>query len=455
MIDPLPLFTPESNKAALPEFSVTEISNAIKGLIEDKFSNIRVRGEISGLKVAASGHIYFNLKDDQSVLMAVCFRGVASSLNFKLEDGVEVICTGKVSSYPSRSVYQLIVNKIEIAGVGALLALLEKRKKLLAAEGLFDQSRKKSIPYLPKTIAVVTSPTGAVIRDILHRISDRFPVHVLIWGVLVQGSSAAEQVANAIRGFNNLPSGFPKIDVMIVARGGGSIEDLWAFNEEIVVRAVADSKIPVISAIGHETDTTLIDYVADLRAPTPTAAAELALPVRKELLASLEKLSDRLNKSLPNLIKNKEARLLKCQEVLNQFSRYFDQVAHKISRLELKMINSIKFIASRKEQNYIALKARLSPKLLIRVLEQKIGDYKSIARLLTSLDYKNVLKRGFALIWSGENKIIHSSAELKGEFEIEFSDGKVKASTESASNDEKVVKNTTKHHNSTTQGNLF
>jgi len=436
MIDTLPIFNQvnSDNLANIPEFTVTEISNAIKGLIEDKFGNVRIRGEISGLKVATSGHIYLNLKDDQSVLMGVCFRGVASNLNFKLEDGLEVICTGKISSYPSRSVYQLIINNIEIAGVGALLALLEKRKKLLAAEGLFDLNRKKQIPFLPKTIAVVTSPTGAVIRDIIHRINDRFPVRVIIWGVLVQGAGAAEQVANAINGLNNLSQSFPKIDLIIVARGGGSIEDLWAFNEEVVVRAVAESKLPIISAIGHETDTTLIDYVADLRAPTPTAAAELALPVRKDLVSSLKKITDRLNNSLPSLIKSKESKLLKFQDILNKFSRYFDQINYKLSRLHLRLHNAVMIILTRKNQSLYEYSGRLSLKLLIRILEQKINNYKSLSRLLINLDYQNVLKRGFTLIWSKEKHLVTSKDNLPNEFEIEFSDGKIFASKEKKQN---------------------
>jgi len=267
------------------EFTVSELSQALKHVIEDQFSWVRVRGEISGFKRAASGHLYMALKDENAVLDAVCWRGVAGRLSIAPEDGLEVIATGRLTTYPGRSKYQIVIESLELAGEGALLKLLEERRKKLAAEGLFDESRKKPLPFLPEVIGVVTSPTGAVIRDILHRLADRFPRHVLLWPVLVQGEGAAEQVAAAIEGFNTLEPGgaVPRPDLLIVARGGGSLEDLWAFNEEIVVRAAAASQIPLISAVGHETDTTLIDFAADRRAPTPTAAAEMAVPVRAEL----------------------------------------------------------------------------------------------------------------------------------------------------------------------------
>jgi exodeoxyribonuclease VII large subunit len=268
-------------------FSVSELSTALKRTVEGAFSHVRVRGEISGFMRARSGHLYFGLKDADAVLDAVCFKGRAQSLRLDPEDGMEVICTGRLSTYAGRSKYQIIVETIELAGEGALLKLLEERRKRLAAEGLFNPERKRPIPYLPDVIGVVTSPTGAVIRDILHRLRDRFPRHVLVWPVLVQGEGAAGQVADAIRGFNAIEPGgaVPRPDLLIVARGGGSLEDLMAFNEEVVVRAAAESAIPLISAVGHETDTTLIDYASDLRAPTPTGAAEKAVPVRADLLA--------------------------------------------------------------------------------------------------------------------------------------------------------------------------
>ena len=274
--------TPPGNVA---EFTVTELSQALKRTVEENFAWVRVRGEISGFKRATSGHLYMTLKDEGAVLDAVCWKGVAARLGISPEDGLEVIATGKLTTYPGRSKYQIVIDSMELAGEGALLKLLEDRRKKLAAEGLFDESRKRPLPFLPEVIGVVTSPTGAVIRDILHRLRDRFPRHVLVWPVLVQGQGAAEQVTAAIEGFNAIRPGgpVPRPDLLIVARGGGSLEDLWAFNEEIVVRAAAASEIPLISAVGHETDTTLIDFASDRRAPTPTAAAEIAVPVRAEL----------------------------------------------------------------------------------------------------------------------------------------------------------------------------
>ena len=273
----------------MPEYSVSELSRALKRTVEDAYSYVRVRGEVSGFKRAGSGHLYMSLKDETANLDAVCWRGVAGRLAIKPEDGLEVIASGKLTTYPARSKYQFVIDSLELAGEGALLKMLDERRKALAAEGLFDKSRKQELPYLPDVIGVVTSLTGAVIRDILHRLNDRFPRHVLVAPVLVQGNSAAVQVAAAIESFNTLdPAGdVPRPDVLIVARGGGSLEDLWAFNEEIVVRAAAASEIPVISAVGHETDTTLIDFVSDCRAPTPTAAAEMAVPVRVELVETV------------------------------------------------------------------------------------------------------------------------------------------------------------------------
>ena len=266
----------------LPEFTVSELSGAVKRTIEGAFDRVRVRGEIGRVTQAGSGHMYLSMKEENAVLYCVCCKATVSRLAHRPEQGLEIIATGRLTTYPGRSSYQLVIEHIEPAGVGALMALLEARRKALAAEGLFDEERKKPIPYLPSVIGVITSPTGAVIRDIMHRLRDRFPRHVLLWPVVVKGEAAAGQVAAAIRGFNALPPDgpVPSPDLLIVARGGGSIEDLWAFNEEIVVRAVAESTIPLISAIGHETDTTLIDFVSDRRAPTPTAAAEMAVPVR-------------------------------------------------------------------------------------------------------------------------------------------------------------------------------
>lgn len=296
--------TSTARPSNLPEFSVSEVSQAIKRTLEGSFERVRVRGEISGFKRAASGHLYMALKDSDAVLDAVCWRGQAGRLSLVPEDGLEVIATGRITSYPGRSKYQIVIDSLEIAGEGALLKLLEQRRKALADEGLFDEERKRPLPFLPEVIGVVTSPTGAVIRDILHRLGERFPRHVLVWPVLVQGEGAAEQVAAAIRGFNALETGgaLRRPDLLIVARGGGSLEDLWAFNEEVVVRAAAESRIPLISAVGHETDTTLIDFASDRRAPTPTAAAEMAVPVRADLLDQLQDLERRLTGAAGRLL---------------------------------------------------------------------------------------------------------------------------------------------------------
>jgi exodeoxyribonuclease VII large subunit len=279
-----------------PEFTVTELSSALKRTVEDAYGHVRVRGEITGFRGAhASGHCYFALKDDGAKIEAVIWKGTHYRMRFKPQEGLEVIATGKLTTYPGSSKYQIVIEALEPAGIGALMALMEERKKKLAAEGLFDEARKQLLPWLPEVIGVVTSPTGAVIRDILHRLEDRFPRRVLVWPVRVQGDGSAEQIASAIRGFNALPEGgrIPRPDLLIVARGGGSLEDLWSFNEEIVVRAAADSMIPLISAVGHETDVTLIDFAADKRAPTPTAAAEMAVPVRSELMVEVASLARR------------------------------------------------------------------------------------------------------------------------------------------------------------------
>src|SRR5690242_13211348 len=274
-------------RANLPEYSVGEIAAALKRTVEDAFPFVRVRGEISNLKFHSSGHIYFDLKDDKACLNAVVWRMTARLLRLKPEPGLEVICTGRITTYPGSSRYQIVVEQIELAGIGALMAMLEERKRRLAAEGLFAESRKKKLPFLPQVIGVITSPTGAVIRDIMHRLNARFPRRVLLWPVAVQGERAGAEVAAAIAGFNAMPEAFPRPDLLIVARGGGSIEDLMAFNDEAVVRAAAASRIPLISAVGHETDTTLIDFASDIRAPTPSAAAELAVPVLADLEAGL------------------------------------------------------------------------------------------------------------------------------------------------------------------------
>ena len=307
-----PMSESATSGANAPEFSVSELSSALKRAIEDRFGYVRVRGEISGYRGPhSSGHVYFSLKDADARLDAVIWKGVFARLRVKPEEGLEVVATGKITTFPGKSAYQIIVESMEPAGVGALMALLEARRRKLAEEGLFDAARKQLLPYLPRVIGVVTSPTGAVIRDILHRLADRFPVHVLVWPVRVQGETSAAEVAQAIRGFNALAPGgaIPRPDLLIVARGGGSLEDLWGFNEEIVVRAAAESEIPLIAAVGHETDWTLIDHAADVRAPTPTAAAELGVPVRSELLANLADLDGRRRRAMLRLAERRRAEL--------------------------------------------------------------------------------------------------------------------------------------------------
>ena len=300
------------NQSNAFEFTVSEISQAVKRTVEDQFGYVRVRGEISGFRGQhSSGHCYFTLKDDAAAMDAVVWKGSYSRLAFKPQEGLEVIATGRLTTYPRSSKYQIVIENIEPAGAGALMALLEERRKKFIAEGLFAPERKKELPYLPRVIGVVTSPTGAVIRDILHRLDDRFPSHVIVWPVRVQGDTCAPEVTAAIDGFNAFsPDGpVPRPDLLIVARGGGSIEDLWGFNEESVVRAVARSEIPVISAVGHETDITLIDYVADRRAPTPTGAAEMAVPVRGELIAYVEDLGSRQRMAARRIAANLKDRL--------------------------------------------------------------------------------------------------------------------------------------------------
>lgn len=328
-----------AKRSNVPELSVSELAGSVQRSLEESFGRVRVRGEIAGMKLAASGHLYADLKDENANLSIICWRSTMQRLKIRPEDGLEVICTGKITTYPKSSRYQMIVDSIELAGEGALLKMLEDRRKRLASEGLFAAERKKALPYLPRVIGVVTSPTGAVIRDILHRLQDRFPRHVLVWPVMVQGDGAAAQIAAAIRGFDALPAGgaVARPDLVIVARGGGSLEDLMAFNEEIVVRAAAECSIPLISAVGHETDTTLIDYAADVRAPTPTAAAEMAVPVRAELLAATMDSARRLYAGMSRLIEHRRersaslaARLGDPRRVLDIKTQNLDHVAHKL-----------------------------------------------------------------------------------------------------------------------------
>ncbi len=359
----------------MPEYSVSELSQALKRTVEDAYSYVRVRGEVSGFKRAASGHLYMSLKDESANLDAVCWRGVAGRLSIKPEDGLEVIASGKLTTYPGRSKYQIVIDSLELAGEGALLKMLEDRRKALAAEGLFDEARKQPIPFLPETVGVVTSPTGAVIRDILHRLDDRFPRHVLLAPVLVQGEGAAAQIAAAIEGFNGLDAdgAVPRPDVLIVARGGGSLEDLWAFNEEIVVRAAAASRIPLISAVGHETDTTLIDFASDRRAPTPTAAAEMAVPVRAELVATVMDAARRMVGGMSRLL---EARRLRIEGLARGLPDITSLLGVQMQRLDVaaeRLANAGTGIATQRAQAVALLAARLkSPAQIVDEAGRKV-----------------------------------------------------------------------------------
>ncbi len=465
---------PASN---IPEFSVTELSNSLKRTVEDSFAHVRVRGEISGFKRHSSGHLYFALKDADAVLDAVCWRGAAQKLGMAPEDGMEVVATGRLTTYPGRSKYQMVVERMDLAGQGALLKLLDDRRRKLQAEGLFDPGRKRPIPFLPQVIGVVTSPTGAVIRDILHRLADRFPRHVLLWPVAVQGDGAAEQVARAIDGFNALPAHgpVPRPDVLIVARGGGSIEDLWAFNEEVVVRAAAASAIPLISAVGHETDTTLIDFAADLRAPTPTAAAEKAVPVRAELMATVADCAarlagaaarglddrrtrlDHLSRALPNprkVIDDCSLRLddrgerlrLALPNLLDRLAAQADRLAarlrhprellaakdHQLAQTATRLEHAAKTAKAaeqaRLDQGALRLAQagdRLRPGL-DRVLADQFRRLEASGKLLDSFSYRKVLDRGYAVVRDAQGALVNAQDAQPGAvWQVDLADGRV------------------------------
>ncbi len=409
----------------IQEYSVSEISDSIKGTLENSFGYVKVRGEVSGLSNPASGHIYLNLKDDKAVIKAIIWRSAAARISFVPEDGLEVICSGKLTTgysdrYPGRSDYSIIVDSITPAGEGALMALLEQRKKKLAAEGLFEEQNKKSLPKYPETIGIVTSPTGAVIKDILHRLNERFPCNVILWPVPVQGQDAAQLISDAVDGFNNLSSkdevNLP--DLIIIARGGGSIEDLWPFNEEIVIRSVFKSNIPIVSAIGHETDTSLIDFVSDLRAPTPTAAAEISTPDKEELLRDINEKNNRLNYSInlyidnikDNLISIKDKLPVSLKLFLNNLTSNFQNISQSLNfRVLGEQLKSCKVKLISLEESLLKAKNILAERL------QKELDNKSM--LLESLSYKSVLKRGYSVTRSS-NKIIKSKKDLKDESEL-------------------------------------
>ena len=455
-----------------PEFSVSELSGAIKRVIEGEFGHVRVKGEIGRVSRPRSGHIYMDLKDDRAVIAGIIWKGVATRLAVQPEEGMEVVATGRLTTFPGQSRYQIIIEDIRPAGIGALMAMLEKRKTQLAGEGLFAPERKKPVPYLPEVIGVVTSPSGAVIRDILHRLRDRFPRKVLIWPVAVQGEKCAPEVTRAIEGFNALTPGgaLPRPDLIIVARGGGSIEDLWGFNEESVVRAAAASDIPLISAVGHETDTTLIDYASDKRAPTPTAAAELAVPVRLELLAWLETQSARLSQALSGGIERRGQRLRDVSRALPRVETLTEGPRQKLDtwgeRLPAALIRSVQARRVKLSEASGALRpgllrraiesdrqrvnnmgARLNLHALQADVARKAGDLVRLAarfsdvahrqnqgwrdrlnamdRLRETLGYKATLQRGYAVV-RGDGEVVTTrvAAGKSGSIEIEFSDGR-------------------------------
>lgn len=434
-----------------PPLTVSELSATLKRTVEDRFGHVRLRGEISGFKRAASGHLYLALKDDNAVIDGVMWKGGAQRLAFAPQDGVEVIATGKLTTYPGRSKYQIVIDRMELAGEGALMALLERLKAKLAAEGLFAPDRKRALPFLPRVIGVVTSPTGAVIRDILHRLADRCPTQVLLWPVLVQGQGAAEQVARAVRGFSAMDGTgpVPRPDLVIVARGGGSIEDLWSFNEEIVVRAVADCTIPVISAVGHETDTTLCDFAADRRAPTPTAAAEMAVPVRADLLATLDEMGLRSGRATRRGIAQArerlamQTRLMPAPDMLLGAQRQrLDDAAirlqhalrHRLAQARTQLSESGSALRPSLLRQYLARAAerldrlRLRPDALTRAHRDCMTAFDRVSRHFAALDPDLPLQRGYARVMAGDRLVASvADAQAAGAVTIRFRDGSVAA----------------------------
>src|SRR5271163_647260 len=459
------------NLVNAPEFTVSELSSALKRTVEDRFGFVRVRGEISGFRGPhSSGHCYFALKDENAKIEAVIWKFAHARMRFKPQEGLEVIATGKLTTYPGSSKYQIVIEALEPAGIGALMALMEERKRKLGAEGLFDEARKQLLPFLPEVIGVVTSPTGAVIRDILHRLADRFPRHVLVWPVKVQGEGSAAEIAAAIDGFNalapTLPSSAsgggkgggmpPRPHLIIVARGGGSLEDLWSFNEEIVVRAAAASFIPLISAVGHETDVTLIDFVADRRAPTPSAAAEMAVPVRAELMLDIGSLAGR---ALASWQRNQEARRTELRAASRALPDAEDVLALPRQRLDHaaeRLRRGLRANAQIHRVLFSRIGGRLSPHLLRGGVErrrERLGGFAERAgrsfrnviavhraradrggELLAAFSYRGVLARGFALVRDGAGQPLRTAAAVSAgmPIEIEFSDGRVGARADGA-----------------------
>jgi exodeoxyribonuclease VII large subunit len=423
--------TPGDNSA--PE-SVGELSSRLKRMVEGEFGRVRLRGEISGYKRAASGHVYLCLKDDAAVIDGVMWKGQAAMLQFAAQDGVEVIASGKLTTYPGRSKYQIVIDRMELAGEGALMALLEKLKAQLGAEGLFDPARKKKLPFMPAVIGVVTSPTGAVIRDILHRLADRCPTRVVVWPVKVQGAGAAEEVAAAVRGFDAMQPGgpVPRPDLVIVARGGGSIEDLWAFNEEVVVRAVAGCSIPIISAVGHETDTSLCDYAADLRAPTPTAAAEIAVPVLADLRLGLDAFAQRAERCARRYVDRgrerveAQARLLpKRDALLGPQRQRADDAAQRLDRALERRVTTAR-------GQFDRTVGALRPALLTQRIAAARARLDQTFKLVEALNPAHVLDRGYAWVEARSGGVVASAEAAKkaGTLVLHFGDGDVAARVE-------------------------
>ncbi|ODS00787.1 exodeoxyribonuclease VII large subunit [Methyloceanibacter methanicus] len=444
---------PQPEPTNVTEYSVSELAFALKRTVEEAYGLVRLRGEVSGYRGPhASGHCYFRLKDEGAAIEAVVWRGVFSRLKFKPEEGLEIVAKGKITTYPGGSKYQIVIEELEPAAAGALMALLEQRKKQLAAEGLFDEARKQDLPYLPGVIGVVTSPTGAVIRDILHRLADRFPSHVIVWPVRVQGETCAAEVAAAIAGFNAGIAGDGVLpDLIIVARGGGSLEDLWGFNEEIVARAAAASTIPLISAVGHETDWTLIDLVADYRAPTPTAAAEVAVPVRSELLSAVQTYGVRMAGTMRRALEQWRSRVTASARGLPRREAILGLPRQRLDTASGRLLQSLRA----NTQSHRGVLARTAAALRPGLVARRVATARDLlgrldrdraraitarverarqrldaqAKLLGTLGYHNVLARGFALARDGEGAMVRSAGAVHpGEaLDIQFADGHIEA----------------------------
>ena len=503
--------------ANIPEWSVSELSAALKKTVEDAYGYVRVRGEVSGFRGASpSGHVYFRLKDDKAVLEAVIWKMTFNRMRLKPEEGLDVIVSGRLTTFAGSSKYQIIIDALEPAGVGALMALLEERKKKLAAEGLFDEARKQLLPFLPEVIGVVTSPTGAVIRDILHRLADRFPRRVLVWPVKVQGESSAAEVAAAIDGFNALPERATGLlprrpDLIIVARGGGSLEDLWSFNEEIVVRAAANSFVPLISAVGHETDVTLIDFASDRRAPTPTAAAEMAVPVRADLLLNIDSLARRVFASWQRCQEARWSELRSAARALPDADEVLALPRQRLDHAGSRLARALHANAQIHRVDFSQIGGRLSPQLLRTNIERRRERYAGLAsrlragvaanlqvhrtriaretervqafgerarramrqfiavrqaraergaQLLAAFSYRGVLARGFALVRDAAGMPLHTAAAVSAgmAIEVEFADGRIGARADGAASADKSPAEPLKprpRRGSTDQGSLF